>query len=56
MQENVTFFTQLFVWILKNLEKFPHIRKMYAKLGQNFTIFSKKSETMPTTWRELNNK
>ena len=57
MLENVTFFHlfQLFVWILKNLEKFLHIGKMFAKLCQNFTIFSIKSETMPTTWCELNN-
>ena len=57
MLENVTFLHlfQLFVWILKNLEKFLHIGKMFAKLCQNFTIFSIKSETMPTTWCELNN-
>lgn len=54
MLENVTF-TQSFVWILKIFEKFPHIGKMLAKHGQNFTIFSKRSETMPTTWCELNN-
>ena len=32
---------QFFVWILKKLEKFPHIGKVFAKVGQNFTIFSR---------------
>ena len=26
---------------MKKLDKFPHIGKVFAKVGQNFTIFSK---------------
>jgi hypothetical protein len=51
------YFAQIFSFCLplENFEKvFLSLEKCFAQLSQNFAIFSKKSETMPTTWCELN--
>ena len=38
-----------FLELVKIMKSFPLIGKVFAELGQNFVIFSKKSETKPTT-------